>query len=49
MYSITYRGFLQTVHREFNTYEEATQWLRQIGRPELICDIVKRRFLVYWE
>ncbi len=31
MFIVTFRGFLQTVRREFDTHEEAETWLRKIG------------------
>jgi len=39
MYIIKYRGFLQTVTRVFKTRERAEQWLKQIGRSDLINKI----------
>ena len=39
MFKIEYKGFLQEIKREFGTREKAEQWLRQIGKPELIKDI----------
>ena len=36
MFTVTYRGFLQTVSRSFPTRDKAEQWCRQIGRIDLI-------------
>ena len=42
-YEIKYRGTVGgPIEREFPTKQRATQWLRQIGRPELIPKIVKK-------
>ena len=38
-WEIRYNGFLQEVHRTFPTYQRAVQWLRQIGRKDLIRNI----------
>ena len=38
-YEIRYHGVLQEIHRVFPTYERAIQWLRQIGRKDLIRQI----------
>ena len=35
-WEITYNGFLQTVTRSFPSRERGEQWLRQIGRKDLI-------------
>lgn len=31
MYTVTYKGFLQTVVRTFKTLERAQEWARQVG------------------
>ena len=36
---IYYNGFLQAVYREFPSYTRCKQWLRQIGRSDLIPNI----------
>ena len=36
MWTITYRGFLQTITRKFPSKESGELWLRQIGRSDLI-------------
>ena len=35
MWTVTYRGFLQTVSRSFDTKERAIQWARQCGVFEI--------------
>jgi len=39
--TITYPGFLQTVTREFDTEEQATLWLRKVGKYERASIIPK--------
>lgn len=41
MYQITYKGFLGIYTRVFDTKKGCVQWLRQIGKPELISRIKK--------
>ena len=36
MVEIRYRGFLASICRQFDTRKQAVQWLRQIGRADLI-------------
>ena len=42
-HTVRYRGFLQDVTRTFPTHERAEQWLRQIGRADLIPSIKEVR------
>ena len=49
MYYICYKGFLQTIYRKFNSYNRAVQWLRQIGKPELISQINKQITFTDWK
>lgn len=39
VYRITYSGMFYPVVREFETRERAEQWLRQIGKSNLIMSI----------
>ena len=49
MYYICYKGFLQTIYRQFKTYDRAVQWLRQIGKPELIPHINRQISFTNWK
>lgn len=45
-YRVSYIGLLQIVVREFDKYERAIQWCRQIGRRDLIKSIERIKI---WE
>ncbi len=38
-FRVTYRGFLQVITRDFESYEIAVTWCRQIGKAYLIPKI----------
>jgi len=33
-YIVEYKGFLQNIKREFESYEKALQWARQVGKEK---------------
>lgn len=43
VYTVTYRGFLQTITRTFSSRRVAECWLRRIGRRDLIPTIQEVR------
>ena len=49
MVEIRYRGFLTLICRQFDTRERAVQWLRQIGRADLIDYIKDIEMCIYCE